>query len=88
MFECHEVTRAMLHRRIEKIQLPAGKVQVKIAQLEDGREKMMPEYRDCQSIAKKIGKPVREVIATAINIYKQTTPKTARRGIKDFSLNT
>lgn len=78
----HEVDRTVLHRRLEKIQLPEGKVRIKIADIGEGREKIMPEYRDCQSLAKKTGKPVREVIDSALEAYRQTTRGTARKAAK------
>ncbi|GJL63382.1 MAG: UPF0272 protein [Nitrospirales bacterium] len=74
----NQVSRFVLPRRMEKVRLPEGTVQIKIADLGNGQQKMMPEYRDCQRLATKTGKPVREIIDQASQMFHKTK-KTARR---------
>ena len=66
------VSRHVLPRTLKKVKLPDGIVQVKIAELGNGDQKMMPEYRDCQSIAKKTGRPVREIMSEALQAFKKS----------------
>ncbi|GJL65511.1 MAG: TIGR00299 family protein [Nitrospirales bacterium] len=77
----NQVSRFVLPRRMETIQLREGTVQIKIADLGNGQQKAMPEYRDCQRLAMKTGKPVREIIDQAFQTFHKTkqAKKTARR---------
>ncbi|GJL54428.1 MAG: UPF0272 protein [Nitrospirales bacterium] len=77
----NEVSRSVLPRKIETVQLPEGSVQVKIASIGNGQQKVKPEYRDCLQLAKKTGKPVREIIEQAVQIFHNTshTKKKSRR---------
>ncbi len=77
----YDVCRHVLPRRMDKVQLPEGPVQIKIADLGNGKQKMMPEYRDCYAIAKKTGKPVREVIQHALQTF-QSKPRAPKRSRK------
>ena len=65
-----EMRRQVLIRRMEAVHLPDGTVRIKIADLGSGSQKMMPEYQDCQKIAKKTGRPVREIIEDALQVMK------------------
>ncbi|MGB0909522.1 MAG: nickel pincer cofactor biosynthesis protein LarC [Nitrospirales bacterium] len=70
------MSRQVLPRRMDSVTLPNGVVQIKIADLGNGQQKMMPEYRDCEAIAKKTGTPVRDVIQCALQTYQsQSRPK-------------
>lgn len=69
-----EVGRQVLPRRIEKVSLSDGIVQVKVADLGNGSHKMMPEYRDCLALAKTTGKPVRDIIQSALQTFQHTQP--------------
>lgn len=64
-----EVDRWVLPRRFEKIKIPGGIVRMKIAEIEEGKEKVAPEYKDCKDIADKTERPVREVMAEALARY-------------------
>jgi len=77
----NEVNRFVLPRRMETIQLREGTIQIKIADLGHGQLKMKPEYRDCQRLATKTGKPLREIIDQAVQMFHKShqTKKTARR---------
>ncbi|GJL52003.1 MAG: UPF0272 protein [Nitrospirales bacterium] len=74
----NHVSRFVLPRRMETILLREGTVQIKIADLGNGQQKVMPEYRDCQRLATKTGKPVREIIEQAFQTFYKTK-KTVRR---------
>ncbi|WP_447969967.1 nickel pincer cofactor biosynthesis protein LarC [Nitrospira sp. M1] len=74
----NEISRSVLPRKIETVQFPEGAVQIKIADLGNGQQKVKPEYRDCQRLATKTGKPVREIIEQALQIF-HNTPHTKQK---------
>ena len=76
-----EVSRQVLPRRIEKVTLPEGIVQIKIADLGKACHKAMPEYRDCKALAQKTGKPVREIIQSVLHTFQnsQRSKKKSKR---------
>ena len=59
------VTRQCLPRRFEQVKTPYGELQVKVAVLPDGTERVMPEYEDCRRLAQEAGVPLRVVIDAA-----------------------
>ena len=59
------IDRLTLPRRSTTIQLPQGKVRVKTARIGQ-HTKRTPEFQDCQALAKKTGRPVREIIEEVI----------------------
>jgi uncharacterized protein (TIGR00299 family) protein len=59
------VERYALQREIKEVQTPYGMVQVKIAQLGDGKIKAAPEFEDCRKLAKNHNVPIREVYFAA-----------------------
>ncbi len=75
----YDITRCILPRRMEKVKLSEGIVRIKIADLGNGQQKMMPEFRDCQAIAKKAGRPVREIIEEVFHLYKNANQRTKRQ---------
>ena len=64
-----EITRRVLPRSIRTLRIPDGTVRVKIAEIDGRKKKMRPEYRDCQQIADKTGRPVREVFDQALKAF-------------------
>jgi hypothetical protein len=55
----------MLERRLIEVELPGGKVRVKLG-LEGGRVvNAAPEYADCARLAEETGRPLKEVMARA-----------------------
>lgn len=59
------VTRQCLPRRLEQVETPYGVLQVKVAVLPDGTERVMPEYEDCRRLARETGVPLRVVMDAA-----------------------
>jgi len=59
------VRKWMLERRLIEVELPGGKVRVKLG-LEGGRVvNAAPEYADCARLAEETGRPLKEVMARA-----------------------
>ncbi|MBS0155558.1 MAG: nickel pincer cofactor biosynthesis protein LarC [Nitrospira sp.] len=73
-----EVTRQVLPRRIVPITIQGGTVRMKVADLGAGWDKAAPEYIDCQSIARRSGRPLKSVMEEALRIYRQTAHKKLR----------
>ena len=73
-----EVTRQVLPRRIVPIAIQGGTVRMKVADLGAGWDKAAPEYIDCQSIARRSGRPLKTVMEEALRTYRQTTRKKLR----------
>jgi uncharacterized protein (DUF111 family) len=75
-----ELERAIVPRRIQSVRLPHGSVQVKIAELGNGRVKITPEYRDCAALADRSKQPVQTIIDLARQRFLQShkSPKTSR----------
>ena len=59
------VERHALPRTIRHIDTPYGPVQVKVADLGEGKVKSAPEYEDCRRLAASHGVPLREVYQAA-----------------------
>lgn len=66
-----EVDRWVLPRRFQKVKVSGGMVRLKIADIEGGKEKVAPEYRDCKDVANKTERSVSEVMAEALARYKK-----------------
>jgi len=66
-----EIGRYCLERKIEKIKLPYGEVEIKTASI-DGKEiNSSPEYESCRVLAKKTGKPLKEVYREAVLFFSR-----------------
>lgn len=68
----HELARHVLPRRFIPMKLRDGIVRMKVAQIGTGREKAAPEYADCLAIAKKTGRPLKEIQEEAALTYRQS----------------
>jgi uncharacterized protein (TIGR00299 family) protein len=64
-------TRAKLLRRHETVQTPYGAVRVKLGRRGDRDVTASPEFDDCLAAAKAHGVPVREVLAAALEAWRQ-----------------
>jgi uncharacterized protein (TIGR00299 family) protein len=73
-----EVTRQILPRRIVPVTIHGSVVRMKVADLGAGWDKAAPEYIDCQSIAKRSGRPLKTIMEEALQTYRQTTHKKPR----------
>ncbi|MGH7254837.1 MAG: nickel pincer cofactor biosynthesis protein LarC [Nitrospirales bacterium] len=64
-----EVTRWVLPRQIRTVRISGGTVRIKVATVGTNRTKAAPEYQDCRRIAERTGRPVREILETALLAY-------------------
>ena len=74
-----ELQRRVLDRDTHSVRLPGGQVRVKIADMGNGNTKMIPEFQDCQQVAKKTGQPVREILEQARQAFTSQVSKTTKR---------
>ena len=65
-----EEERYVLPRESTRVDLGYGSVGIKKA-LCDGDGKASPEYEDCAALARKTGKPLREIMEDAISAYRE-----------------
>jgi len=72
-----EVGRHILHRRFASVTIRGGTVRMKIATVRGANTKASPEYRDCQRIAERTGRPVRAILEEALQAYSKQQ-KTAK----------
>ena len=61
--------RLKLHREIEEVETPFGRVRVKVSTLGDSST-LKPEYEDCKKIAKEKGIPLREVYSEVVKRFQ------------------
>ena len=77
-----ELHRRVLSRDTHSVRLPGGQVRVKVADMGNGNTKMMPEFQDCQQVAKKTGRPVREILEQARQAFNIPATKTTKRKLR------
>jgi hypothetical protein len=65
-----DLRRLVLARRIETVRVGQETVAVKVAELGQGAEKASPEFADCKRIAEQTGRPVREVMESAMAAFR------------------
>ena len=58
-----------------------GPIRVKIADLGDGRQKMMPEYQDCKKLAEQTGHSIREIMEQARQALESFTCQAGQKAI-------
>jgi len=63
--------RHILARRQVCVATPEGEVEVKVATLADGTEKVNPEYEACRRLAKATKRPLRQVYAAVREAYEK-----------------
>lgn len=61
----NKVARSTLKRDIREVELPYGKVRVKVSSGPDGMINIAPEYEDCKRIAMETGRPLKDIIELA-----------------------
>ncbi|MBI5096665.1 MAG: nickel pincer cofactor biosynthesis protein LarC [Nitrospirae bacterium] len=59
-----KVTRSILKREIKEVELPYGKVRVKISGGPGGVSNISPEYEDCKRLALETGVPLKDIMDT------------------------
>lgn len=67
-----EITRQIVSRRFVPVTMRDGVVRMKVAHLGQGREKAAPEYADCQHIAKRTGRPLKDIMQDAMCAFRQS----------------
>lgn len=75
-----EVQRRVLPRRFASVRVGGHDVRIKLADHEPGCSKASPEYEDCRRIAEQSGRPVKDILETAMLMYRQSLDK--RRRVK------
>lgn len=70
----HHLDRYVLSRSFETVRVSGGTVRIKIAELGNGQTKASPEFRDCESVAKRSGRPVHEILELAKQSFAQRKP--------------
>jgi len=63
-------SRLELPRRIERVAMAWGEVELKVATLPDGSERAHPEFESVRAIAAKCGKPLREISELALASWR------------------
>nr|MBA3753325.1 nickel pincer cofactor biosynthesis protein LarC [Nitrospira sp.] len=75
-----EVQRRVLPRRFTSVRIDGQDVRIKLADHGPGQSKASPEYEDCRRIAEQSGRPVKDVLETAMLMYRQS--QHTRRKVK------
>lgn len=65
-----EVERRILPREMAKVRTKYGPITGKVALLDKGRQRFVPEYEECRRTALKKGVPLREVQEEAVRSYR------------------
>jgi uncharacterized protein (TIGR00299 family) protein len=65
----YPVERRVLSRRFETVSVLGEEIRIKLAQLEGETVNIQPEFDDCLKAAEKVGRPVKEVLALALQAY-------------------
>ncbi len=66
-----KMIRSVLTREIKEVQLPYGKVRVKISGNRNGVYNIVPEYEDCKILAMETGLPLRNIIELARRLGRE-----------------
>lgn len=67
------VDRYVLPRSFRTIRVPGGTIRMKLGELGRGRSKASPEFRDCEQVAMRSGRPVREILELARQTFARTS---------------
>jgi uncharacterized protein (TIGR00299 family) protein len=78
-----EVKRVELQRRMKEIETPYGACRVKSVMMPDGTEKTIPEYDECERLARSRNVPLREIYEGITYLANQTTRTYPRTNAKD-----
>lgn len=61
------VHRRVLKRETRKVQVLGSEIPIKVAYMDESEVNRMPEFSICQKVAKKTGRPVKEIIQLALD---------------------
>lgn len=70
-----ELDRQVLPRRFVTVKVRGGSVKMKIGEVGAGWEKAAPEYVDCQKIAVRTGRPLKDVMDEARVVYARSVTR-------------
>lgn len=70
-----ELDRQVLPRRFVTVKVTGGSVRMKIGEVGAGWEKAAPEYVDCQKIAVRTGRPLKDIMDEARVVYARSVPR-------------
>jgi hypothetical protein len=62
----HSAHRIKLERQIEEVETEFGRIRVKIASVNGKVKNIAPEYQDCRRLARRWGKPLKEIYQAAM----------------------
>ncbi len=65
----HAVERETLERRWEEVDVPGGRVRIKVATRAGGVANVAPEFEDCAKVAEASGRPLKQVQADALHAW-------------------
>jgi uncharacterized protein (DUF111 family) len=68
----YPVQRRVLQRTAKKLHVLGEEVSIKISSLEGKFVNIQPEYADCLKLAKKSGRPLKEIIQLAVKEFHNT----------------
>jgi uncharacterized protein (TIGR00299 family) protein len=77
-----ELDRQVLPRRFVIVKVTGGSVRMKIGEVGAGWEKAAPEYVDCQKIAIRTGRPLKDVMDEARVAYSRLAPRKGKKGAR------
>lgn len=75
-----ELDRQVLPRRFVTVKVTGRSVRMKVGEVGAGWEKAAPEYVDCQKIAVRTGRPLKDVMDDARVAYSRLAPQKGTRG--------
>lgn len=70
-----ELDRQVLPRRFVTVKVTGGSVRMKIGEVGAGWEKAAPEYVDCQKIAVRTGRPLKDIMDEARVVHARSVPR-------------
>ncbi len=77
-----ELDRQVLPRRFMTVKVTGGSVRMKIGEVGAGWEKAAPEYLDCQKIAVRTGRPLKDIMDEARVAYSRLAPRKGKKGAR------
>lgn len=77
-----ELDRQVLPRRFVTVTVTGGSVKMKIGEVGAGWEKAAPEFVDCQKIAVRTGRPLKDVMDEARVAYSRLAPRKDKKGAR------
>jgi uncharacterized protein (TIGR00299 family) protein len=69
----YPVERRVLERRMEGVPVLGEKIPIKVARLGEHEINIQPEFSVCQKVAKKVNRPLKDIMQLALEEYKKQT---------------